>query len=97
MKQPEQLATIPTSPEDKKKLKGFLSEASICLEKIKDQRDALKDIADVAKEEFGMKPKIFNKLAKTMHKHDYADQQAENEEFELLYETLVEGKTTQEE
>ncbi len=91
-KDEDQLALIPSSPSDRKELKGMLQEASNCLQRIEDEREAMKDIAAVVKEKFSIKPTLFNKLAKTFHKRDYAELQHSHEEFELLYETLMENK-----
>lgn len=85
--------SIPSSPAERQKLKTMLVEMTNCLQRIDGEREQLKEIADAVKEAFGLKPKTVNKLAKTMYKHNYADLQAENEHFESLYETLVEGKS----
>lgn len=85
---------IPSNPNDRQKLKGMLAEMTHCLEDVEKQKDAMKEIADEASKEFDIPKKIINKLARTMYKRNYADIQAENEDFELLYETLVEGKNT---
>jgi hypothetical protein len=74
------------------KLKAMLVEMTKLLQQNDDNREAMKDIAQAAEEAFGIKKKYVGKLAKTMYKHNYADLQAENEHFETLYESLVEGK-----
>ncbi len=74
------------------KLKAMLVEMTKLLQQNDDNREAMKDIAAAAEEAFGIKKKYVSKLAKTMYKHNYADLQAENEHFETLYESLVEGK-----
>jgi hypothetical protein len=86
--------TIPTSPADRKKLKGMIAECTHCLQRIDDQREAMKDIVDVIIEEFSIPRKIANKLARTMYKRDYENVQQENEDFEQLYETIVESQAS---
>ena len=85
---------IPSSPNDRLKLKQMLVEMTHCLQRADDEKESMKEISADASEHFNLPKKIINKLAKTMYKHNYADLQSENEDFELLYETLVEGKAT---
>lgn len=83
---------IPTGNKERQEMKAMLAEMTNCMQRMDDEREQLKDIAKAAEEKFGIKTKIVRKLATTMYKHNYADVQAENEHFETLYETLVEGK-----
>ena len=88
-------STIPNA-KDRQKLKALLAEMTQCMQRIDDEREAMKDIAKAGEEQFSVKTKLIRKLATTMYKHNYADLQAENEHFELLYESLVEGKKVEE-
>ncbi len=83
--------TIMVSVEDRKALKAMVVEMTISLERIDGEKQQMKDIAEAAEEKFGIKKKYIAKMARTMFKHNYADLQAENESFELLYESVVEG------
>lgn len=83
---------VPSDPNDRKKLKAMLSEMTHCLKRAENERDAMKEIASEAAEQFEIPKKLVNKLARTMYKRNYPDLAAENADFELLYETLVEGK-----
>jgi ribosomal protein L23 len=74
----------------------MLTEMTHCLARMDAEREAKKEIATAIKEEFELAPKLINKLAATMYKRNYADLQAENEDFEMMYETLVEGKKVDE-
>ena len=85
---------IPSDPNERAKMKGMLTEMTLRLRQIDDNREAMKEIADEVSKNYGIAKKHINRLARTMYKHDYADLQAENEHFETLYETLVEGKKT---
>jgi len=86
------MSTVPSSKDDRVALKGMLTEMTHCLSKIDAQREAKKDIAKGIKEKFELASKVINKLASTMYKRNYADLQQENEDFEDLYEILVNGK-----
>ena len=77
---------------DRAAFKTMLVEMTKLLQVNDDNREALKDIAAAAEEQFSIKKKLVGKLAKTMYKHNYADLQQENEHFSFLYESLIEGK-----
>ena len=85
---------VPSDPAERKKMRGMLEEMTHRLRQIDDNREAMKEIADECSKTYGIQKKHINRMARTMYKHNYADIQAENEHFELLYETLVEGKKT---
>lgn len=80
---------LPTSPADIKKLQGMIEEAARCLQKMDDQRAAMKDIYAVIKEDFQIAPKHSGKLAKTYYKNNFHEAQAEHQEFESLYELII--------
>ena len=88
------MSNVPTSDKEVQTLKTMISEMTYCLDKIDQQRDQMKEIASDAAESFEVPKKLINKMARTMFKHAYADLCAENEHFERLYETVVEGKQT---
>jgi predicted nucleic acid-binding Zn-ribbon protein len=64
-------------------------EVSVALTKIEDQKEHIKDIKDRVKEEFKLDPKLFFKIAKTMHNASFQNERKVNEDFQLLYETLT--------
>jgi radical SAM superfamily enzyme len=70
----------------------MVSEMTYCLDKIDKQRDHMKEIASDAAESFDIPKKLVNRMARIMFKQAYADLCAENEHFELLYETVIENK-----
>ncbi len=84
--------TITVNAGDRKKMKSMIVEMTNCLERIDSEKEAMKDIAEVAEDQFSIKKKYINRMARTMFKHNYADLQSENESFEFLYEAVVEGK-----
>jgi len=84
--------TIPSSPEDRKQLKTMLSEMVRCLDRQSLEAQSKKEIASEIKEKFQLPLKFSNKLAKTMFKHNFSDVKSEQEEFETLWEVLIENK-----
>lgn len=88
------MTTVPSSPIDRQKIKGMLTEITHCLQKIDDQKEGKKEIVNELKRQFGLDRKQINKLATTLYKRNYVDIQAENEDFEELYTTLVETQST---
>ena len=89
--------TAPSNPKDRQALKLALVEMTNCLARMDAEREAKKDIANTIKEKFEIKPALANKLAGVMYKQNYADMQQEQDDFELLYETLVEGRKVEDE
>jgi hypothetical protein len=84
--------TIPSSSEDRKKIKTMLTEATHCMQRAEDERQSIKEIIDDAYAKFDIPKKILRKIATTMYKHNYEDVTAENDDFESLYEILVNSK-----
>ncbi len=84
--------TIAINPDERKALKAMVVEMTNCLERIDGEKEQMKDVAEAAEDKFGIKKKFINKMARTMFTQSYADLQSENESFELLYESVIEGK-----
>ena len=87
--------TIVVNPDDRRAMKSMIVEITNSLERIDGEREQIKSIAEAAEEKFGIKKKFINKMARTMYKHSYADLQSENESFELLYESVIEGNISE--
>lgn len=85
---------VPSNPKDRQMLKQVLVEMTNCMLRVDSEKEAMKELADSASEKFEIPKKIINKIARTMYKRNYSSLQAENEDFSLLYETLVESKIT---
>ena len=85
--------TVILDPADRKKIRDAIEQAAVCLQEIADKRDDIKEIAKDIKEKYEIAPKQFNKLARSRFKHNHAEVTAENEEYETLYESIVEGRT----
>lgn len=86
--------SVPSSKEDRRKLKAMIVEMTNALLRVDSERELLKEICSAASEEFGIQKKTINKLARTLYKNNYADLQSENEHFEFLYEALVDSAVT---
>lgn len=79
---------LPSSPSDRNKIKDALHEIVEQMCMIDGYKDNIKEIQDRLKEEFMMPTKITNKLAKTLHKHEYEKVAQEQDAFSIAYETL---------
>jgi hypothetical protein len=62
--QVREIEDILSNPSDKAKLQGFIDEAARCKQLIADQNESIKGIREVAVEEIGINPKLFNSLVK---------------------------------
>ena len=76
-------------PNQKLKLVGYLKDFSTSLTRVEAERDLQKVLKSDACEEFDISKKIFTKLAKTYHKQNFADEVADHQEFEKLYEEVT--------
>lgn len=81
-------ALLKVNEEQKKKLKGFLSEAIASLQTIADERDHYNDIIDTCVKELGVNKKSFKKTATLVHKGKLEEEIKIMEEADEVY-TLV--------
>jgi hypothetical protein len=70
-------------------LKKGLKELSDVMSMMDSQREVLKDIINSVHDELKIPKKIIRKMGVTYHKKNYNEVVAEQEEFELLYEGIV--------
>lgn len=89
------MSVVPSNPKDREKLKLAVGEITKCLLRIDGEREAVKEIIAAASEEYEIDKKLIRKVANTMYKHNYADKIAEEESFQLLYESIIEGKKSE--
>jgi len=82
---------VPSSPADRQKLKLALEQITDSMARMDAEKDHIKYVITMIKENFELDPKHVFKMAKTMYDRSFADLQQENEDFELLYESVVEG------
>lgn len=83
------MTEAPTDPKKLEQLKAMIVEMTHTFSKIDSEREHAKEIASAAAETFAIPKKMVNKIARTMYKHNYTDLQQENEQFELLYESVA--------
>ena len=76
------LETIKQNPTTKKQLEGFIAEVVICKRKIKDEREAIRDITVEAKDSLGIPGKVLNRLVK--ENMDPGSLEAEASELETV-------------
>jgi predicted nuclease of restriction endonuclease-like RecB superfamily len=79
-----------TNPADKKKIKDALFEISGSYSRIEAERELIKDIVNDLADNFELSKKQVNKIARAYHKQNYNQQVAESEEFQELYQSLLE-------
>ena len=80
---------VPSSPEDRKKIKDALIEISASLTRMEAERDLIKDILVEVEDKFELPKKYTRKLARIYHKHNYAEIRQEQDDVETLYETVT--------
>ena len=73
-----------------------LKEISVHLSRIDGEKQAVKDIVDSVKDDIDLPKKIINRLARTYHKQNFAEQNTEDKEFAKLYVSVVSGYSTAE-
>lgn len=82
-----------SNPEDKRKIKSALSDASDSLYRISAERENIKEIINSVSKDYNIPKKIVSKMVRTFHKESYDKERAEADDFETYYESIV-GNTT---
>jgi vacuolar-type H+-ATPase subunit D/Vma8 len=80
---------IPSSPEDRKKIRGALEEISNSLTRIEAERELIKEIIQDVEDKFELPKKYTRKVAKIFHKQNFAEVKTEQEDLETIYETVT--------
>ena len=78
-----------TNPVDKKKIKDALFEISGSLTRIEAERELIKDIINDLADNFEMNKKTVRKIAKAYHKQNFTQEVADSEEFQELYQSIL--------
>jgi len=81
-----------STEEDRKKFMGAVQEMSNSMLRIEAERDLLREIVKEKSDEFKISKKIINKIAKTYHKQNRTQVEAEHEEFLELYDAATTKK-----
>lgn len=82
-----------SSPADRAKIKKMLGEISNSMTRIAAERDLIKETISELSKEFELPKKYLNRMAKVYHKQNFQIEQANHEEFEDLYVSIVESNT----
>jgi hypothetical protein len=80
---------LPSSPADRRKMKEMLDEMVGCMRRAADERESMKEIGKEIKRLYEVPPKQSNRIARTMYKHDFLEQDADHESFVAMYEQLT--------
>ena len=78
--------------EQLKKLKGYIDEVVLHMNKNKANNEAIKDIIDAANDELKLPKKIVKRMAKTQFNNSFQTEVAESKEFEALFESMQDVK-----
>jgi iron-sulfur cluster repair protein YtfE (RIC family) len=83
-----------STDEDRKKFMGAIQEISNSMIRIEAERDLIREIVKEKSDEFSISKKVINKIAKTYHKQNRAQVEAEHEEFMELYDDATKPKSS---
>ncbi len=80
---------VPSSPEDKKKIRQALQAISDSLTRMEAERDLIKDILQTVEDNYKIKKKYTRRLAKVFHKQNFNQVQQDQQDLETLYESVT--------
>jgi len=80
---------IPTSNEDKVKVKNAIKEISNSMTRIESERDLIKNIISDLAEDVEVDKRQIRKMARVYHKQNYTEEQDSFAQFQELYENIV--------
>lgn len=80
---------VPSSQEDKKKIRQALQEISESLTRMEAERDLIKDILQTVEDNYKIKKKYTRRLAKVYHKQNFNQVQQDQQDLETLYESVT--------
>ena len=83
------MSFIVTNPTDKKKIKDALFEISNCMTRVDAEKELIKDIINDLADNFELPKKTVRKIAKAYHKQNFTQEVADSEEFQELYESIL--------
>lgn len=88
---------IISNPGDINAIKEELKEASKSMTRIESERELLKDIKSNLVTKFNIPRKLASKVIKIYHQQNYQEVLDEQEELEVLYESLVKSPAKKDE
>ena len=80
---------IPSSPEDRKRIKNAMVEFSNSMTRVEAERDQMKNIVDELADDVDIPKKILKKLCLSYHKQNLSEQEAEMDDISALYESVT--------
>jgi tRNA(Ser,Leu) C12 N-acetylase TAN1 len=90
------MSKILSNPADKVAVRNALKEISGSLTRIEAEREHIKDTIAAIADKYELPKKTFRRMAKVYHKQNFTQEQEEQQEFELLYETILTTGTSAE-
>ena len=75
-----------------KKLKGYVDETVMYMNRNKTNNEAMNDIVGVAYDELKIPKKIIKRMAKVQFNNSFQNEVAESKEFEALFESMQDVK-----
>lgn len=78
-----------SNPEDRKKIANALNEISNAMYRIAGERDYIKETVGNLSKTYDISKKILNRMAQIHYKQCFSETVAENDEFEILYENVM--------
>lgn len=80
---------VQLSPEDRKKVKEAIDEISNSMARMDGEKDLIKETIDDLFEQFDIPKKTLRKMATIYYKQKYSETIQDHEDFELLYENVI--------
>ena len=78
--------------EQLKKLKGYIEEVVVHMNRNASNAEAIKDIVNAANDELKVPKKIIKRMAKVQFNNSFQTEVAESKEFEALFESMQDIK-----
>jgi|TARA_Y100000389_G_scaffold48997_1_gene44575 hypothetical protein len=79
---------IPSSPEDRKRIKGAMDEISNSYTRVEAERDFVKDALESLEDDVGIPKKYLRKLARVYHQQNMGQLMSEMETIDSLMDTV---------
>jgi hypothetical protein len=78
-----------SNPEDRTKIKKMLAEISGSMTRMGAERDLIRETIKEMSDQFQLPKRTLSRMAKVYHKQNFTQEVADHEEFETLYENIV--------
>lgn len=88
-KKGKQEFVIPSNPADRKKIENAIKEIVNHMVMIQSQKDSIKDVMAMLKDDYALPRKDANKMAKTLFKGEYSKVVQQADHFQELYTSII--------